>query len=733
MTLVSKFGITPENLQLRKDFIRLGKEEQKTLGALTGWANRVADKLSKRFYDWQFTFGPTKAFFKEYSLQNGMNIDRLRIMLEKAQSQYFKEVFAGAKEGWGVNYMEKRLKIGLRHDQINLPFKWYMGSYAEYLQLVSEELREEFDNLEEAMAVERAIGKVFNLDMQTVGDAFLMATLESIGMDVESLPCDRNSDRTEHLSDIKLNIETLLMQADSLAREDIESEELKHEVPGKLGNAYRKIGDTLKVFATKLDVVASGKFDEEASSSKNLRKEGVLTEKLNDTTQTLKTLLSEVSGLINATREGNFNRRAEVKGFSGAYRDVCLGVNEMLDAIIGMISHSAQTLSGAAQELTDMSASMSGNAEKISSRAKDVSGKSNDVSSSIHTVATGMEEMHAAIKEISHNTSNASNMTRSAVDLSERANQIVSELSGSSEEIGEVIKTITSIAQQTNLLALNATIEAARVGEAGKGFAVVAGEIKELARETRTATDDISQKIESVQSASTRAVEAISRIAAVINDIEEVFTTIVGAVEEQSATTNEISSNLSSVATSSSDITEKIEDVAKGTVVTLEGVNNIRDMAERQMKMAKELTEVVGDAANRDFVTWDDEVFSVRVREIDEQHKVLFGMVNKLYRCLTSGKTEGIGDILGELANYTVNHFALEEKYFDKFGYPETAQHKKIHKALVDQVVAFITEFKEGRAVVDFRLLNFLRGWLQNHIKGEDKKYGPFLNSHGVI
>jgi len=156
--------------------------------------------------------------------------------------------------------------------------------------------------------------------------------------------------------------------------------------------------------------------------------------------------------------------------------------------------------------------------------------------------------METSIKEISRSAADAASVATEAVTLAETTNEAVSRLGQSSSQIGKVIKVITSIAQQTNLLALNATIEAARAGEAGKGFAVVANEVKELAKETAKATEDISQRIEAIQLDSSDAVDAIAQISKIIGRINELQVTIASAVEEQTVTTSDIGRNLSEAA-----------------------------------------------------------------------------------------------------------------------------------------------------------------------------------------
>src|SRR5579872_2360133 len=206
---------------------------------------------------------------------------------------------------------------------------------------------------------------------------------------------------------------------------------------------------------------------------------------------------------------------------------------------ISSIAENSARLAHASEELSTTSQQITANSEETSAQANVVSQATQQVSQNLQTVATGAEEMGASIKEIAKNATEAAKVATAAVKVAETANSTVGKLGESSAEIGQVIKVITSIAQQTNLLALNATIEAARAGEAGKGFAVVANEVKELAKETAKATEDISRKIEAIQTDTKAAVDAIATISDVINQINGISNTIATAVEEQNATTNE--------------------------------------------------------------------------------------------------------------------------------------------------------------------------------------------------
>ena len=190
-------------------------------------------------------------------------------------------------------------------------------------------------------------------------------------------------------------------------------------------------------------------------------------------------------------------------------------------------------------------------------------------------------------------------MTSSAVTEADKTNVTIKQLGDSSNEIGQVVKVITSIAQQTNLLALNATIEAARAGEAGKGFAVVANEVKELARQTAKATEEISQKINAIQGATGVAVSAIGSISDSIRKINEISTTIASAVEEQTAATNEISRNVSEAARGTAEVTSNISGVSQAAEEGGRGSGEILSAAEGLAKESVRLDGVTSQFLER--------------------------------------------------------------------------------------------------------------------------------------
>jgi len=281
--------------------------------------------------------------------------------------------------------------------------------------------------------------------------------------------------------------------------------------------------------------------------------------------------------------------RDEIGKTEAALNTMKNGLREMIHSVAA----TATNVSRASQQISTETQQIAANSEEASAQANVVSSAVQQVTHNLQTLVTGAREMSTTIQSIASSAHEAATVAKEAVKNAQTADATVTKLGQSSAEIDDVIKTITSIAQQTNLLALNATIEAARAGEAGKGFAVVANEVKELAKQTAKATEDISRKIAAIQQDSKSAVDAIGGIHGVIVKISDISGSIATAVEEQSATTNEMSRNVTEAAASANEISNNISGVAQEAQGTSANARESHKAAEVLAEISGQLSLLV--------------------------------------------------------------------------------------------------------------------------------------------
>jgi methyl-accepting chemotaxis protein len=295
-------------------------------------------------------------------------------------------------------------------------------------------------------------------------------------------------------------------------------------------------------------------------------------------------------------------------------------ITKLHGIISGVIANSSQ-VENASNDLAQVASNMTQNAHASAENATSVAHSAEEMNANLNSVAAAMEqsttntamvasaaeEMNATITEIAQNADQAHAISEEAVQKAERTSQKMSELGQAALAINKVTEAITEISEQTNLLALNATIEAARAGEAGKGFAVVANEIKELAKQTATATQDIKQQIEGVQGTTDQSVNEIQEITAVINQVNEIVANIAVSVGEQSSATREIAENIEQASMGLSEVNQNVNlttavaqsisaDMTKMNEASSEissSSSEITNSAEQLLEMSRQLNQLV--------------------------------------------------------------------------------------------------------------------------------------------
>ena len=435
--------------------------------------------------------------------------------------------------------------------------------------------------------------------------------------------------------------------------------------------------------------------------------------------------------------------------------------SESLDVNLHSIvkADSEQSVKGIKQSMdtiVDMVTSQTAETEEIFASLTEISSMIGSVSSNLeHTKLLSKETRELARvggDKVSESLSGMIDIQNTVKNIEEKAHS----LGESSTKVGQIVEIINGISEQTNLLALNAAIEAARAGEAGRGFAVVADEVRKLAENSRTSTQQISTLISVIQKEVYEVIMAVNEgyekakygtnlaqetsenIENIIKKVEttdEMMQEIATAMKEQSLATNEINNTMETIATNSTEINHV-------SMIHNESLEAVTLFLDNSLKNTKVIS-VVSDALNNlvrifsidtnkkpteiESLPWKAK-YSVHVKSIDDQHKELVRLINELNNAMLyeKGRNE-IARILKGLVDYTVLHFDYEEKLMKQCNYPDFDNHKKMHIKLVSTVQEFKRDFDSGEKELSKDVMEFLKSWLVEHIMGTDQKYSELM------
>ena len=404
--------------------------------------------------------------------------------------------------------------------------------------------------------------------------------------------------------------------------------------------------------------------------------------------------------------------------------------NDEIGALTGSFNRMNDNLARIIKDITLGAENIVQGSSQISGASQMLSQGASEQAASAEEISASIEEMSANIQQNAHNAKHGDVVfTKAGLRMHEMAESSKATLAAI-KNISQKIAIINDIAYQTNILALNAAVEAARAGDQGRGFAVVASEVRKLAESSKKAADEIislshstvqitekTEKLaEELASEFEKSSNMVKEIAASSNELTMGAEQINSAVQQMNQVTQQNAAASEELATSAEEFSSQAEQLKDVISFFQVNANGRKSLSRNSAKL----------------IEWGPK-YLIGIREIDDQHKILVDIINKLYAAFGSNQNKKeIRNNLKELVDYTIYHFGNEEEYFSKFGYKDTPAHLDQHRKFIDRIKKFADEFQEGDSTVSLDIINFLKDWLLNHILKVDARYVPFFKEHGI-